>query len=1123
MPHDDEKGKVNPLLRIRLEGVATPKDGVVTAHEDKAAAAPGDFVEEAPEVSQMPEGPAKPSLPGYTLDRLLGSGTFGEVWSAVQTSTGQSVAVKILRKETAVDLTYMDREVSRLVSVAEHPNVVAIIDANLSFDPPFLVTPLLAGSLDGFVGHPADSAGRIDVEKVAAWFESLARALSYVHRKGILHCDLKPANVLMDREGTLKVVDFGQARFRGEEGISLGTFWYMPAEQARFTPDGSTEAVPDVSWDIYAVGAMMYEILTGRLPRCTEEAQRILSVETNVLASLERYRELILKNPLVPVAQLNRRADSDLAGIVEHCLENDPEKRYKGMEEILEDLHRRREHLPLIARPRTAGYVLSCFLRRNAAAATVALLAFLILTTNITISFIRITAARNAAVQARDEAQRRLGDMEFERGMRLAEKGEGAGSLWIADAIRYNDRPEYRSAAIGLLRQRPRLFGILRGGPGFKVCGAPDGVSVAISTPEGKLLRIVNMLNRKELAKLLHPWPVRSAGFSADGKKIFSVSDDEQVRVWEIATGENLLSLNAPGACLGRTGCPVAFSPDGQRIALGLRDRTEVWEISLARMIASIPSSTGAGNTLAFSPDGARGITTSQRGSAIAWGVKEGKILFELRHKDSVEFASFSPDGKRIATASGDRTARVWDANTGKPVSPPLPHGDRVVCVMFSPDGSRLVTASWDKTARVWDPSTGLPVSPPLRHESGVTAALFLPNGKAVTGSFDSTFRLWDPSSGEPVTPPITCDGHITGLSAGRDGRFVFTGSYNTARIWEISFKGAALELKSGEGIDCAAFTPDGGAVVAGHEGKAVSAWDSSTGKERPVPKDAPTFPGICPSSSTEEREISSPDGARLVRWSANLAQLFEAPGRLVANLPHGSSIRTALFSPDGTKIFTVSGNRARIWDASTGREEDWSLQHGDNITGLAFSPDGKLVVTASLDHTALIWAAATGRSVGAPLKHFDALRSAVFSSDGTMVVTASSDRTARAWDALTGTPLTTPLLHRGKVLYASFSPDGQKVVTTSWGGKVRIWEISSDRDEPPALLEIEAQLWTGLVLENGYAHHIDPKDWYFLMRKRKEEAEKHAAECRYPEGNLWLKEEAWKNVPSRLERQPSL
>ncbi|MFN8606984.1 MAG: serine/threonine-protein kinase [Vulcanimicrobiota bacterium] len=270
-------------------------------------------LERARQASQ--DGP--PAIPGYRLESTLGRGSFGTVWSAVQLQTEQRVAIKILNAHSGQGLEELERELSRLRTVAEHPYIVGLIDANLRHQPAYLVTPLLSrGSLADYA-NPS-------VAEISKWFEQLVEALRFVHARGLIHQDLKPANVLLDGQAAVRLVDFGQG---------LGTFWYMAPEQA-------AGGAPEVAWDVYGLGATIYRLLTGHLPRCHRDSHQELSSTSELQARLQLYQQL-LKEPLLPVRQLNPRVDRELAAVVERCLALDPGARYRDLADLADDLARR--------------------------------------------------------------------------------------------------------------------------------------------------------------------------------------------------------------------------------------------------------------------------------------------------------------------------------------------------------------------------------------------------------------------------------------------------------------------------------------------------------------------------------------------------------------------------------------------------------------------------------------------------------------------------------------------------------------------------------------------------------------------------------------------------------------
>ncbi|MGE0491369.1 MAG: WD40 repeat domain-containing serine/threonine protein kinase [Vulcanimicrobiota bacterium] len=301
-------------------------------------------------------------IPGVRLEALMGAGTFGEVWSGTQERTGQKVAVKIFTRPFGLDWEYFRQEIERLRDVAEHPNIVTLLDADLNHEPAYLVMPLLTG---GSLGdkNPEERTP----ELVVSWFYQIAEALNFIHQKGMLHCDLKPVNVLLDGEGRARLVDFGQSLQAGGSQSSLGTVGYMAPEQAGAAL-GQVETGPNSSWDIYSLGATIYSLLTGQLPRIPLASRNQLSHLTDAGERLAFYTDTLMNSPLVGVRELNPAVPAELAAIIEACLALDPQQRPASAGEVMEDLRRWEQRQPLLVKkPWTTAYQLNLFLRRHTA------------------------------------------------------------------------------------------------------------------------------------------------------------------------------------------------------------------------------------------------------------------------------------------------------------------------------------------------------------------------------------------------------------------------------------------------------------------------------------------------------------------------------------------------------------------------------------------------------------------------------------------------------------------------------------------------------------------------------------------------------------------------------------
>jgi hypothetical protein len=271
-------------------------------------------------------------LPGYEIQAWLGSGAFGEVWIGIDRNTGRRVAIKFYLHRSALDWTRLASEVEKLVFLSADRYVVQLLEVGWNAEPPYYVMEYVEnGSLADLLTEqgPLPPAVAVDL------FRELAIGLMHAHGKGVLHCDLKPANILLDEDHKPRLADFGQSRMSHEQSPALGTLFYMAPEQA------DLEAVPDARWDVYALGAILYCLLTGSPPYHEVRAEEELLRQTGLVARLQRYREWILTAPL-PVAHRRRPGvDRALAEIVDRCLARDPQRRFANVQAVLDALEAR--------------------------------------------------------------------------------------------------------------------------------------------------------------------------------------------------------------------------------------------------------------------------------------------------------------------------------------------------------------------------------------------------------------------------------------------------------------------------------------------------------------------------------------------------------------------------------------------------------------------------------------------------------------------------------------------------------------------------------------------------------------------------------------------------------------
>ncbi|QDV16630.1 Serine/threonine-protein kinase PrkC [Gimesia panareensis] len=284
--------------------------------------------------------PAK--VPGYVMVRSLGEGSYGSVWLAQEDNTGKYVAIKFYTYRRGLDWSLLNREVEKLAELYTSRNIISLQGVGWNSDPPYYMMEYLEnGSLASFL-----DAGPLPVPEAVRIAKTVLQALVHAHGRGILHCDLKPANILLDDNYEPRICDFGQSRLSNEQSPSLGTLYYMAPEQS------DLQAVPDARWDVYALGALLYHMLSGKAPYRTAGNEQSIREKDTLEEKLQTYRELIQKSPRPAEHRKVKGIDRRLVDIVDRCLETDPRKRFPNAQAVLSSLIQRDQHRarrPLIA------------------------------------------------------------------------------------------------------------------------------------------------------------------------------------------------------------------------------------------------------------------------------------------------------------------------------------------------------------------------------------------------------------------------------------------------------------------------------------------------------------------------------------------------------------------------------------------------------------------------------------------------------------------------------------------------------------------------------------------------------------------------------------------------------
>ncbi|WP_295153574.1 Stk1 family PASTA domain-containing Ser/Thr kinase [uncultured Ruminococcus sp.] len=257
----------------------------------------------------------------YEITELIGVGGMADVYKAQDVMEDRPVAVKILKPEFSGDEEFLRRfrNESKAIAVLSHPNIVKIYDVGFTDEIQFIVMEYIDGiTLKEFI----EQQGVLKWKDALHFITQILRALQHAHDKGIVHRDIKPQNIMLFTDGTIKVMDFGIARFSRIDGKTLsdkaiGSVHYISPEQAQ-------GEMTDERSDIYSVGVMLYEMLTGRKP---------FDGDTAVNVALKHMQE-----NAVPPREIMPSIPEALEEIVIHAMEKQPAQRYQSAAEMIRDI-----------------------------------------------------------------------------------------------------------------------------------------------------------------------------------------------------------------------------------------------------------------------------------------------------------------------------------------------------------------------------------------------------------------------------------------------------------------------------------------------------------------------------------------------------------------------------------------------------------------------------------------------------------------------------------------------------------------------------------------------------------------------------------------------------------------
>ena len=1049
----------------------------------------------------------------YKLLEALGEGGCGVVWLAEQKEpVRRKVALKVIKLGMDTKQVVARFEAERqALALMDHPNIAKVLDAGTTeTGRPYFVMELVRGiPVTKFCDqNKLATRERLDL------FIKVCHAVQHAHQKGIIHRDLKPSNVLVtlhDGVPVPKVIDFGIAKATQQELTDktihtlfqqfIGTPAYVSPEQAEMSGlDVDTRS------DIYSLGVLLYELLTGKTPfdakqllasgldemRRTIREKEPVRPSTRLSTMLEGELTTTAKHRGIDAPKLVHLLRGDVDWIVMKCLEKDRTRRYETANGLASDIQRHLNNEAVLARPASAAYRFEKLVRRNKLAFAAVASVATVLVLGVTVSTwqaIRATQAKHEANKQRQSAdksaqearqaeqnaeaqrnvavkQRKLADMQ------LALQAWEEGDLQRADDLIEASRPapgeapafEWRYLRKLCQDQSIETFG--SSNHPYRSAQFFDRDVLLLN--DEKTLILHNVSRGEEQLLLEDPDGIWSPAFcSGNTNLLATVTDDNRIKVWDVAARRVQVEFEGHPRLINA----IAFSRDGRWLASTSSDKSvKLWDVESKNCepVRTLHLSY-QGNCVAFSPDGKQLFSSGSESVIRAWDVATGtEAAAPLEgHTTGIPTLAASPDGLWMASGSGDGTVIVWNVVSRKPERRLVSYSAPVFSVAFSPDGRTLASGGRDCAIRLWDFKTGQQRSPLRGHKGSVNWLSFSPDGRRlVSQSQDGLVKLWQPTTGPEGNVLAGIPKAMVDVALSVNGRHLASVAIDSfaANLWDLPARRVTLLAGHSNAVICVAFSPDGRILATGSHDQTVRLWDVSDQKA------VATLTNEFPVGSL----AFSPDGRTLIvggsMWHAREGdrdrgglQFWDLPSQQATGTIPGtaSNIVGIALSANGSLLATgEKSGSVSLWDAQTRQLlRRFESQSGRQVNRLAFSPTEPLLAACDPNGIIGLYNTTTLDALNPPLKaHTWRVMALAFSPDGRTLASAGEGGGLMLWDVASRQVALRLKGHVGTGCGVAFSRDGNLLASCGFDATVRLW--------PAATLE-EAGAATRTTQEN--------------------------------------------------------
>ena len=884
---------------------------------------------------------------------------------------------------------------------------------------------------------------------VAKIGRQVADALAYSHARGIIHRDIKPSNLLLDAGGVIWITDFGIAKSDDQNithtGDIVGTIRYMSPERFRGRCDELS--------DVYALGLTLYELAV--LKPAFDSTDRLELIEMIKESEPAAARSI---DPHFPI---------DLETIILKAIEKEPASRYESAEDIEEDLRRFIEDEPIKARRVSIPGRLLRWARRNRRLAVSLSAVALLIIVLVVVS----TVAALYFSKAEDTARRNLYFAEMNVAGVASIERDGLGRVVeLTDRWRpANAGVDYRGWEWYYLQSQVEHDAFTFSGiEGYvwDTAWSPDGTLVASTFPGG--FHVWDMA-RKQRSKTLrvHAGMTFAIAWSPDGSRLASGSGDSTIKIWNVSTWEEAISLE--GCQEGAEWWNVAWSPSGSMVAASSedkvtgKDKVMTWDATTGKRLYDILPGSGA---FCWTPDESQ-LVIAGHDAIEVWDVQTAARIGTVgQHHPIITSVRRSPDGTRLASSSDDGTVRIWDGQriwaedeTPQPIHILSGHTNNVLQAKWSPDGRWLASASRDGTVGIWDAATGEVIRTLRGHSNDVLTVSWSPDGKQLASAGkDGTLKIWNFDSEQSAGAFVGHTNQVWNVCWSPDGDQLASASWDkTVKIWDRATGLAKHDLEHSAEVRSVSWSPDGLHLASGAIYGTVTVWNATTGSlEKTFQGSVNCYAWVDWSSDGQWLASLGADG-KIRIWD------FESGREMVFPGASAGGIETVRLSRGGEHFADGVGHIVRVWDliSSDGKPRELEGNAG-GVAGIGRScnsPDGRRFITGGRrfitgiddDCTVLMWDASTVKCTHILRGHSRNVTAADWSPDGERIATVGMDGKLKIWDSATGR---TTLTLQGKdsmVFGVRWSPDGRSIATVGDHKTITIWDASKayERERP--------------------------------------------------------------------------